>query len=54
MIGPMRTPIFEHWKPEYTEGWNRRSMNLPHTLHRDALFGIDALAALIDHYRTSA
>ena len=50
MIGRMDATIFENWKPEYTEGWNRRSMNLPHTLHRDPLFGLPALAALIDRY----
>jgi hypothetical protein len=46
--------VFEAWQPEHTAGWNRRSMNVPHTLHREPLFGLEALAALIDLYPRDA
>lgn len=42
--------VFPDWKPEHTAGWNQRAMNLAHTLHRHPLFGLDALADLIDAY----
>ena len=34
MTARMGATIFDNWKPEYTEGWNRRSMNLPHKIGR--------------------
>ena len=49
----MPAPVFAVWKPEFTEGWNRRPMNLPHTLHTSPLFALDALALLIESYPKS-
>lgn len=46
----MPSPLFTHWKPEFTDGWNQRPMNLPHTLHQNPLFSREALASLIEGY----
>lgn len=49
----MPANIFPDWKPEFTEGWNQRPMNLPHTLHQNPLFALDALSNLIERYPRS-
>lgn len=47
---PSPAPIFPSWRAEHSTHWNRRPLAIEHTLHTHALFGTDALAALIDRY----
>ena len=44
----MPTRILADWRPEHTDHWNRRPLRIQHTLHLNPLFGLDALAQLID------
>lgn len=45
----MSDKVFAHWAPEFTAGWNRQSMNLPHTLHFNPLFSRESLATFIEN-----
>ena len=49
----MPATVFKDWQPEFAAGWNRRPMNLPHTLHTNPLFTLEALAALIENHPRS-
>jgi hypothetical protein len=42
------------WQPHHAENWNRAAIEVPHTLHHNPLFSLDALASLIEGYPKSA
>lgn len=46
----MSTLVFDDWQPAHTASWNQQPLSLSHTLHKNPLFSLDALAGLIERY----
>lgn len=42
--------ILADWRPDFIDHWNARPLKISHRLHLDPLFGLEALAELIDGY----
>ncbi len=49
----MRDAVFTDWKPEYAALWGQVPLKTRHRLHEHPLFGLDAIASLLESYPRS-